>query len=65
MYGNKVHKAVLSNKEKESGITIHLVNEHYDEGEILFQKSCKVMADDDISDLAHRIHQLEYQFFPV
>ena len=64
MYGNKIHKAVLLNKEKESGITIHLVNEHYDEGEILFQKSCKVMAGDNISDLAHRIHQLEYQFFP-
>ena len=64
MYGNKIHKAVLLNKEKESGITIHLVNEHYDEGEILFQKSCKVMAGDNVSDLAHRIHQLEYQFFP-
>ena len=64
MYGNKIHKAVLSNKEKESGITIHLVNEHYDEGEILFQKSCKVMVDDDINDLAYRIHRLEYQFFP-
>ena len=64
MYGNKIHKAVLLNKEKESGITIHLVNEHYDEGKILFQKSCKVMEDDDISDLAHRIHQLEYEFFP-
>ena len=64
MYGNKIHKAVLTNKEKESGITIHLVNEHYDEGEILFQKSCKVMLDDDVSDLAQRIHLLEYQFFP-
>jgi phosphoribosylglycinamide formyltransferase-1 len=64
MYGNKIHKAVLTNKEKESGITIHLVNEHYDKGEILFQKSCKVMLDDDVSDLAQRIHLLEYQFFP-
>ena len=64
MYGNKIHKAVLSNKEKESGITIHLVNEHYDEGEILFNESCKVMAGDNISNLAERIHQLEYQFFP-
>ena len=64
MYGDQVHKSVLLNKERQSGITIHLVNEHYDEGKILFQKSCEVMADDEVRDLAQRIHQLEYQYFP-
>ena len=64
MYGDQVHKSVLLNKERQSGITIHLVNEHYDEGKILFQKSCEVMTDDEIRDLAERIHQLEYQYFP-
>ena len=64
MYGNNVHKSVLLNKETQSGITIHMVNEHYDEGEILFQKSCKVRVDDEVSDLAERINQLEYQYFP-
>ena len=64
MYGDQVHKSVLLNKELQSGITIHLVNEHYDEGKILFQKSCEVMADDEVRDLAERIHQLEYQYFP-
>ena len=64
MYGNNVHRSVLLNKETQSGITIHMVNEHYDEGKILFQKSCKVRADDEVSDLAERIHQLEYQYFP-
>ena len=47
MYGDQVHKSVLLNKERQSGITIHLVNEHYDEGKILFQKSCEVMTDDE------------------
>ena len=64
MYGDQVHKLVLLNKERQSGITIHLVNEHYDEGKILFQKSCKVITNDEVRDLAERIHQLEYQYFP-
>lgn len=64
MYGSNVHEAVIKNGEKESGITIHLVNEEYDKGKILFQASCPVMAKDSPEDLAKRIHQLEYQHFP-
>ena len=64
MYGDKVHNAVIENKEHESGITIHYVNEKYDEGDIIFQKSCPVFADDNAESLAKRIHQLEYEFFP-
>lgn len=64
MYGHHVHKAVVANKEPESGITIHLVNENYDEGRILFQASCKIdPADDDII-LAKKIHELEYKHYP-
>ncbi|MEQ8338301.1 MAG: phosphoribosylglycinamide formyltransferase [Cyclobacteriaceae bacterium] len=64
MYGSKVHEAVIANGEKESGITIHLVNEEYDKGKILFQESCPVLDDDTSDDLANRIHQLEYKHFP-
>ncbi|ALM20930.1 phosphoribosylglycinamide formyltransferase [Nonlabens sp. MIC269] len=65
MYGNHVHGAVLSNKEKESGITIHYVNEHYDEGGIIHQATCPVLMNDTIESLANRIHQLEHEHFPV
>jgi phosphoribosylglycinamide formyltransferase-1 len=65
MYGNKVHQAVINNKEKESGITIHYVNEKYDEGEIIFQAKCEVSATDTPETLAQKIHQLEYAHFPV
>lgn len=64
MYGIKVHKNVLDSGETTSGITIHLVNEHYDEGKILFQTECPVMPDDTPESLAQRIHQLEYRYFP-
>lgn len=64
MYGSKVHEAVIANGEKESGITIHLVNEEYDKGKILYQASCPVMADDSPENLAKRIHNLEYEHFP-
>jgi phosphoribosylglycinamide formyltransferase-1 len=64
MYGDKVHQAVISNGEKESGITIHYVNEHYDEGDIIFQAKCPVLPDDSPDSLAHRIHELEYRHFP-
>lgn len=64
MYGSLVHEAVINNKNKESGITIHLVNEDYDRGEILLQKECPVLPDDSPETLAARIHQLEYEFFP-
>ncbi len=64
MYGMNVHKAVINNKEKESGITIHLVNEKYDDGEILFQAKCPIDKNDKAEDLAHKIHELEYKHFP-
>jgi phosphoribosylglycinamide formyltransferase 1 len=64
MYGNRVHSAVLENKEKESGITIHLVNEEYDEGEILVQEKCEVLQDDTIETLAQKIQKLEHEHFP-
>ena len=64
MYGDRVHKAVLENCEKESGITIHYVTEQYDDGDIVFQASCKVLPGDSPDSLAHRIHDLEYKHFP-
>jgi phosphoribosylglycinamide formyltransferase 1 len=64
MYGDRVHQAVLANGDRESGITIHLVNEHYDEGRILFQASCPVHPEDSAETLAKRIHELEYRHFP-
>ena len=63
-YGDVVHKSVLRSNEKESGITIHLVNEEYDKGKILFQKSIPVFVDDTFKSLSSRIHKLEYKFFP-
>lgn len=64
MYGENVHKAVLANNEKESGITIHLVDEVYDHGKILFQAKCPVDIQDTPDTLAAKIHQLEMEHFP-
>lgn len=64
MYGVNVHKAVLLNKEKETGITIHYVNEVYDGGEIIFQATTKIEEDETPESLAQKIHQLEYSNFP-
>lgn len=64
MYGMRVHETVIKNKEKESGITIHYVNEKYDEGNIIFQAKCKVKLTDSAEDLANKIHKLEYKYFP-
>jgi len=64
MYGNHVHQAVVDAKEKESGITIHLVNENYDEGSIVFQAKCPVLEDDTADDVASRVHELEYRHYP-
>jgi len=64
MYGDHVHKAVLNNKETESGITIHYVNHQFDEGAIVFQRICKVFPQDTPEDLANRIHLLEYKHYP-
>ncbi len=64
MYGDNVHKAVVENGEKESGITIHYVNSQYDEGEIIFQARCEVEEKDQASDVADKIHILEMEHFP-
>lgn len=64
MYGAHVHKAVIDNKEERSGITIHLVDEVYDRGEIIFQGSCQIDAADTPKTLADKIHELEFQHFP-
>ena len=64
MYGDRVHQAVVEAKETESGITIHYVNEHYDEGKIIFQAKCKVEVTDTFEDVASKIHKLEYTHFP-
>ena len=64
MYGDRVHQSVLDNKETESGITIHFVNENYDEGNILFQATCPVLPGDSADSLAARIHTLEHQHYP-
>ena len=64
MYGNHVHRAVLEAKEQESGITIHYINEHYDEGAIILQAKCPVLKEDTPETLANRVHQLEYEHYP-
>ena len=64
MYGMNVHEAVKKNGEKESGITIHLVNEIYDDGRILFQKETSIDDTDTPDDIANKIHVLEHQHFP-
>lgn len=64
MFGMKVHEAVISNKESESGITIHYVNDVYDNGKIIFQAKCKVDPNDTPDSVAHKVHLLEYEHFP-
>jgi phosphoribosylglycinamide formyltransferase-1 len=65
MYGQKVHETVIANKEKESGITIHYVDEHYDNGDIILQETCPVMENDSPDSLANRIHKLEHANYPA
>lgn len=64
MYGAKVHEAVITAGEQQSGITIHYVNEHYDEGDIIFQATCRVYPGFTTEMLAAKIHELEYEHFP-
>ena len=64
MYGDRVHEAVLAAGDKETGITIHYVNEHYDEGEIIFQAKVPVLPGDTPHDIATRVHELEYRYYP-
>ncbi|MDR1729196.1 MAG: phosphoribosylglycinamide formyltransferase [Prevotellaceae bacterium] len=64
MYGMKVHEAVVANNERESGITIHYVNERYDEGGIISQYKCEVLPGDSPENVAQKVHALEYEYFP-
>jgi phosphoribosylglycinamide formyltransferase-1 len=64
MYGMNVHRAVVENKEKETGITIHYVNENYDEGNIIFQKKAPLLVTDTPEVVAEKIHELEQKYFP-
>jgi phosphoribosylglycinamide formyltransferase-1 len=65
MYGQHVHKAVVANKENESGITIHYVNEFYDDGNVIFQAVTKILSSDTSEDVAAKIHLLEQKHFPL
>ena len=64
MYGNAVHTAVVANKEKQSGITIHFVDEKYDHGQIILQEKCLLDENETPETLAAKIHLLEHRFFP-
>ena len=64
MYGMKVHESVIAAGEKESGITIHYVNDHYDEGATIFQARCEITPEDTPDTLAEKVHALEYEHFP-
>ena len=64
MYGENIYKAVLKNKETESGISVHFVNQNYDEGKIIFQKSFSLSPDENLESLTAKIHELEQSLFP-
>lgn len=63
MYGARVHEAVIGNGDRESGITIHKVNENYDEGQIILQQRCQVSPEDTAESLAQKVHQLEHKWY--
>ena len=65
MYGAKVHQAVKSSEDKKTGITIHLINEHFDEGKILFQAACDLSPSDTPETIAAKVHTLEHRHFPA
>lgn len=64
MYGQFVHEAVVNAKETQTGITIHYVNEHYDEGNVIFQASCDLTPTDTPEDVAQKVHALEHEHYP-
>lgn len=64
MYGMHVHEAVVKNKDAETGISIHYVNEKYDDGKLIFQAKCEVLPTDSPDDIARKVHRLEYEYFP-
>ena len=65
MYGRFVHEAVIANKEKESGITIHYVDEVYDNGQIILQATCMITGDETPETLAKKVQVLEHRHFPA
>lgn len=64
MYGIRVHEDVIASGEKETGITIHFIDANFDQGEVLFQITCPVFPQDTAADVAQRVHQLEYKYYP-
>lgn len=64
MYGSYVHEAVVASGDRKTGITIHYINEHYDEGDIIFQATCEVLPQDTPDQVASKVHELEYRYFP-
>ena len=64
MHGMNVHRTILENKEQETGISIHYVNEHYDEGGIIFQKTINIADCNSPEEIAAKVHQLEHEYFP-
>ena len=64
MYGDRVHQSVLDSGDIETGITIHYVNENYDEGSIIFQRAVEVSKADTVESIANKVHQLEYMHYP-
>lgn len=64
MYGSRVHQSVLDSGDKESGITIHFIDNDYDRGSVIFQAKCPVLPDDTPDSLAQRVHALEYEYYP-
>ena len=64
MYGSNIHHAVLKNKETESGISVHFVNNSYDEGEIILQKKCIIACDETVDTLMKKINKLAFKHFP-
>ena len=64
MYGNRVHEAVVAAGEKESGITIHYINEHFDEGKIIRQYKCPIWPGETAEQVAEKVHALEYEYYP-
>ena len=64
MYGDRIHQAVKNAGDLETGITIHYINENYDEGDIIFQSFCDVLPEDTPDDIANKVHALEYEHYP-
>ena len=64
MYGDRVHQAVVAAKETKSGITIHYIDENYDQGSTIFQATCEVLPTDTPEQVAQKVHKLEYRYFP-